>query len=411
MKQSKITLLTSVGAGLEYYDLVIYSLLANFISEQYFPSSNHVASLFATFGILALGNIIRPLGGVIFGIFGDRFGRKKIFAATLLWMAFVTFLMGLMPTFASWGLIATVLFSICRILQGLFFGAELPGAMTLLSEHIDSKQHGFYFGFMIAAVGIGVSLGSFITWMLTKNLTESQMLNWGFRVPFLLGGGLAFVGFFIRKHLPESPKFLKLEQTSIKLTTTIIKKHVGQIFRAIGILLLPASLITFKLVFQVYLHDYYHFEFVDIYLVMTIGYIWSTITLPFFGWVSDITSKKLLIIIAALMMLLLGFPCFHLLQIQSLWTLLGFIIFLETIIAIMAVSYFVLLPLSFQTIIRYTGTAFSYNIAYTIAALIPMAVNYIYGVLKNPSYLIWLFILLAILTIISTITLRVKYAE
>ncbi|EKD45572.1 MAG: major facilitator family transporter, partial [uncultured bacterium] len=201
MKQSKITFLTSVGAGLEYYDLVIYSLLANFISKQFFPSTNHVAALFATFGVLALGNIIRPLGGVIFGIFGDRFGRKKVFANTLLWMAGVTFLMGLIPDFGTIGLTATILFSLCRILQGIVFGAELPGALTLLSEHIDEKRHGLHFGFMIAAVGFGVSLGSFVTWILTTVLTEAEMLAWGFRVPFLLGGGLALIGFYIRKHI------------------------------------------------------------------------------------------------------------------------------------------------------------------------------------------------------------------
>jgi len=411
MKQSKITLLTSVGAGLEYYDLVIYSLLASFISQQFFPSSNRAASMFATFGILALGNIVRPLGGAIFGIFGDRFGRKKIFANTLLWMAFVTFLMGLIPTFSTLGLTATVLFSICRILQGLFFGAELPGAITLLSEHIDTKKHGFYFGFMIASVGIGVSLGSFVTWILTKILTETEMLSWGFRIPFLLGGGLALVGFFIRKHVPETPKFLSIQKSNIKLTSAIVKNHLGQIFKVIGVLLFPASLVTFKLVFQVYLHDFYHFSFADIYLVMTCGYLWSAITLPIFGWASDIIGRKILIIAASLAMVIFSFPIFYLLRIKTLWALFGFIMFNETIIAIMAVSYFVLIPQSFQTVIRYAGTAFSYNIAYTIAALIPMVVNYIYGVLKNPNYLIWMFMLLAIITIISTLTLKVKHDD
>ncbi|OGT09249.1 MAG: hypothetical protein A2V89_00100 [Gammaproteobacteria bacterium RBG_16_37_9] len=408
MKQSKITFLTSVGAGLEYYDLVIYSLLANFISKQFFPSTNHVAALFATFGVLALGNIIRPLGGVIFGIFGDRFGRKKVFANTLLWMAGVTFLMGLIPDFGTIGLTATILFSLCRILQGIVFGAELPGALTLLSEHIDEKRHGLHFGFMISAVGFGVSLGSFVTWILTTVLTEAKMLAWGFRVPFLLGGGLALVGFYIRKHIPETPAFLAKQKSNVKLTRAVIKQHIWRVFNVIGILLFPACFITFMLVLPTYLNNVYHFSFSDIYLVMTYGCIWSSILIPIFGWISDYIDRKILLIVAALVMIIFSFPIFSLLQAGTYLALFAFIMFCETIIAMMASSYFVLLPQAFQTAIRYTGTAFSYNITYTIAALIPLLVNYIYGVLKQPNYVPLVFVLLAAVTVVSTFVFKPK---
>jgi MFS family permease len=411
MKQSKITLLASLGSGLEYYDLVIYSLLASFISKQFFPSSDPVTSLFATFAVFALGYVVRPLGGIIFGILGDRLGRKRVFATTLIWMALVTFLMGLMPTFSTWGLTATILFSICRIGQGLVFGAELPGALTLLSEHIDAKRHGLHFGFMIAAVGVGVSLGSCVTWLLTKTLTETEILAWGFRIPFLLGGILALVGWYTRKHLPETPKFLELKKLKTKLTISVVKNQLGQIINVVGILLFPACLITLQLIFPVYLHDFYHFPFADIYLAMTLGYIWSAIMIPVFGLVSDIIGRKILIIVAALIMIAFSFPIFSLLQIESRWVPFGFVIFWQTIIAIMSASYFVLLPQAFQTVIRYTGTAFSYNITYTIAALLPLVVNYIYGVLKNPRHLAWIFILLAILAILSTLTLEIKHDD
>jgi len=408
VKQSKITFLTSVGAGLEYYDLVIYSLLANFISQQFFPSSSHVASLFATFGVFALGNIVRPLGGVIFGIFGDRFGRKKVFANTLLWMAFATFVMGIIPSFATIGITATILFSVCRLIQGLVFGAEFPGAVTLLSEHVDEKKHGTHFGFMISAVGIGVSLGSMVTWVLAKILTEQEILAWGFRLPFLLGGGLAILGFYIRKNLPETPKFLALKKSKAKITPQVIKNHFWQIFNVIGVLLFPASLVTFKLIFPVYLRDFYHFNLADIYLAMTFGYIWSSIFLPLFGWVSDCIGRKILIVIAGVIVMVCTYPMFLWLQSGNRLALFGFLLYFQTITSSMAASYFVLLPRAFQTVIRYTGIGLSYNITYTIAALTPIGVNYIYGVLKNPNYLIWAFILLAVLTIISTLLLQAK---
>ncbi|MDR1057637.1 MAG: MFS transporter [Coxiellaceae bacterium] len=408
MKQSKITLLTSIGAGLEYYDLIIYGLLANFIGHQFFPSSNHVASLFATFGVFALSNIIRPLGGVILGVFGDRFGRKKIFTNTLLWMAFATFTMGIIPSFAKIGLVATILFSLCRLIQGLVFGAEFPGAVTLLSEHIDKEKHGIHFGFMISTVSIGVSLGSFVTWILTKILTESEMMAWGFRLPFLLGGSLAIVGFYIRRRLPETPKFLALQKSRAVITPTVIKSHLGQVFNVIGILLFPACLVTFKLIFPVYLRDFYHFDLSDIYLATTLGYIWSAVLKPIFGWISDKIGRKVIIIVAGIIVIIGFLPIFLWLQSGNRLALFSFLLFAQTTTASMAASYFVLLPQAFQTVIRYTGVGFSYNVAYTIAALTPLGVNYIYGILKNPMYLVWAFISLAALTVMSTLIFKVK---
>ncbi|MDR1012241.1 MAG: MFS transporter [Coxiellaceae bacterium] len=408
MKQSKITLLTSIGTGLEYYDLIIYSLLANFIGQQFFPSSNHAASLFATFGIFVLSNVVRPLGGVVLGIFGDLFGRKKVFANTLLWMAFATSIMGIIPSFSKIGLVSTIIFSTCRLIQGLVFGAEFPGAITLLSEHIDRKKHGIHFGFMISAAGIGVSLGSFIIWVLTKVLTEKEIISWGFRLPFLFGGSLAMIGFYIRKHLPETPKFLAFKKKGKIISKTIIKNHLWQIFNIIGILLFPACLVTFKLIFPVYLNNFYHFNLSDIYLATTFGYIWSAILKPFFGWISDKIGSRIVIIIIGILAIIGFFPIFSWLQSRSSIALFSFLLFVHTVTASMAASYFILLPQAFQAEIRYTGIGFSYNIAYTIAALTPLGINYIYEMLRAPIYLVWAFIFLAVLTIGNVIIFKPK---
>lgn len=406
MKQSKITFLTSLGAGLEYYDFVIYTLLASFISQQFFPTSNHTAALFAVFGVFAVGNIIRPLGGIIFGIFGDRHGRKNVFANTLLWMALATFLMGITPTFATIGLAATIIFSLCRILQGITCGAEIPGAATFLAEHIDTKHHGKHFGFAFSAVGLGVTFGSFIIWILTKTLTNTQMSSWGFRIPFLLGGSLALIGFLIRKHVPETPAFLAFKTSQNKKTHLHQKQHLQQIIITIGILLFPACLINFMLALPALLHNNYNYSFSDIYLAMTVGYLWSAILLPIFGWLSDHIGRKTMLIIAPLLFIIVGFPIFSTLHSQTRLALFGFIMLIETMIPAMASCYFVLLPRTLPTAIRYTGTALSYNITYTIAALIPLIANFFFGVLHHPSYLIAAFIILALITVISTTLIK-----
>ncbi|MEI8054461.1 MAG: MFS transporter [bacterium] len=408
MKQSKITFLTSLGTGLEHYDFVIYSLLASFISQQFFPGSNHVAALFATFGLFAVGNIVRPLGGIVFGILGDRFGRKNIFANTLLWMAFATVLMGLIPNFAAIGLVATALFSLCRILQGVTFGAEFPGAVTFLSEHVQEKCRGLHFGFMVSAVGLGVSFGSFIIWTLTKILTHEQMLSWGFRLPFLLGGVVAVVGFFIRKHLPETPAFLAQKKPTLRAMMLLGRDHVGQVFHAIGLAIFPTCLLTYFLALPVYLNDIYHYAISDIYLAMTFGYLWSAILFPIFGWFSDYIGRKVLFFVTVLIFILFGFSLFSLLQLETRWALFCFIILGKTISAAMAASYFSLLSQAFPVAIRYTGTALSHNISYSIATLIPLVANYVYEVLKKPNYMAVLFITLAAITAISIVTFKNK---
>jgi MFS family permease len=381
-------------------------LLATFISQQFFPASNRTAALFATFGVFAIGNIVRPLGGIIFGVFGDKFGRKNVFANTLLWMAFATFLMGITPTFSSIGLVATIFFSLCRIVQGITCGAEIPGAMTFLSEHIHEKRHGIHFGFMVSAIGLGVTFGSFIIWILTSVLTDAQMLSWGFRVPFLLGGALALVGFFIRKHIPETPAFLAMKKSTCKAPSVFCKKHIGQILNMMSVLMFPACFVMFFLALPVYLKDIYHYAFSDIYLAMTAGHLWAVVLLPIFGWFSDYVGRKRMLFVAVLVFIVFGYPVFSLLQLEARWALFCFVAFSQTIIAAMAACYFALLPRVFPTEVRYTGTAFSYNIAYTIAAFIPLMANYIYGVIKKPNYVAWLFILLAVITAISTLKLK-----
>lgn len=408
MKQQKITLLTSIGAGLEYYDLVIYSLLAKFISQQFFPGTSQAASLFAAFSVFALGSVVRPLGGVIFGIFGDRFGRKNVFANTLLWMSIATFLMGVTPTFATIGIAATVIFSLCRIVQGMVFGGELPGALTMLAEHIDVKQHGFYFGFMTSALTLGVLLGSFISWLLTKILSDAQILAWGFRLPFLFGGILAVVGFYIRRHVPETPAFLAQQQRGQgnKISFAVVKKHIWKILNIVGVLLLSNCFIVFFLTLPVYFQEAYNYKFSDIYLALTCGYIWSVVILPILGKVSDTIGRKVFLIWSSILMIVFGFPIFSLLQSGSLVALFGFVIFGQTLIAAMSVNYFVLLPRIFPTAIRYTGTAVGYNIALMLSTVTPLVANYVYMVLKKPHYMAWFFLVLSVITIISTLCLR-----
>jgi MHS family proline/betaine transporter-like MFS transporter len=253
---------------------------------------------------------------------------------------------------------------------------------------------------MASSVGLGVTLGSCITWIIASLLNKSQMFAWGFRIPFFFGSIVAVVGFIIRKHLPETLVFLNTQNSSVSSSLFAIFqiKHLKKILIATGIMIFPASLVTFFLVLPVYLHDTYNYEFPNIYLVTTIGHFCTTIFIPLFGWISDkYIARKFLLFLSICFFIVFGFPIFSLLQLGTLWALVLFVLLYQTIISAMASCYFALLPEIFPSQIRYTGTSFSYNIAYTLAASIPLLATYIYEVLKKPFYLVGWFIILAMI--------------
>ena len=350
--------------------------------------------------------------GLLFSVFlGTLKAVKILFANTLFLMAIITVIIGLIPSVATIGFAATIIFSICRILQGSIFGAEVPGAVTFLAEHIEEKKQGFHLGLMSALTGAGVLLGSFITWIVTKLLNEAAMVAWGFRIPFLLGGLLAVVGFIIRKNVAETPKFLKLKQAKVKLSKRVIKEHIGQIINVVGILLFPAAWISLQIVFPVYLHNFYHYAYPDIYLAMTCSYVMSTFMVPVFGWLSDKVGRKTLLIAGGAIAIIFIYPVFSLLESEGHYGVFVFYLFTQTVAAIFTASYYILLPQAFKTVFRYTGTAFSYNLTFSLTALLPLIINYIYGVAKKPSYLIVILVSLAMISIISAFIFKVKHDD
>ncbi|OGT11394.1 MAG: hypothetical protein A2X77_00280 [Gammaproteobacteria bacterium GWE2_42_36] len=401
MKPQKITLLTSVGSGLEYYDFVIYALLASYMAKQFFPEGNYYAGIMGTFCIFAVGYFIRPIGGVIFGLFGDCFGRKKTFLASMLLMAFSTAFMGLLPTYKSIGLSAPIIFALFRVLQGISFGAELPGSLTFLTEHVGNAKRGLHCSFMIASVGLGVTVGSFITYIVSKSLTTQQMFNWGWRIPFLIGGVLAIAGYFIRKQAVETPYFIKNQKKNDFILRELFRKNFWQVMNGIGIIIFPACFIVFVLAMPVYLHQIFNYSMSDIYFVITVGYLWSSLLIPLFGWLSDKVDRKKLLFFPAISIVLFGYFLFKILAFKNFYALLIFILLYQLIIAAMSASYFVMLAEGFPTRVRFTGVAFCYNVAYALAALIPLLVGYLCS--KTSSFAVfWIVLLFAILAVITS---------
>lgn len=394
---NKATFLASLGAGLEYYDFVIYGLMASTLSNLFFAGET-ASHLSKTFAIFALGYIARPVGGILFGMIGDTYGRKKTFLSVMLLMAASTFSIGLLPSYSQAGLFAPAALLVLRLLQGLSFGAELPGAITVINEHSEKKRWGVYTGFVVSSVSLGATLASFILYLLSQALSQNAILAWGWRIPFLLGGVFSLANYFIRKHLNETPEFTQLQKNrktpSLKdPLLTLIRHHKKSLVLGISMTGIMSSLVIFFLSFPTYIHTHFGYEVKNGYLAVTWGMIWSSLSLPLCGLLADKIGKAKIYLLTCLFFLGSCFSLFSLLEIGTLTSLLIFTTLYQTIISFLSVSYFSLIPAIFSTDVRYTGLSFCYNIVYCIIGCTPMFLV----AARSPSLGPWLLTCFALL--------------
>lgn len=209
IEKSKIIVSCLMGNILEWFDFAVYGYLAPIIATQFFPSSSKLASILLTYSVFAIGFIVRPLGAIAFGHIGDTCGRKTALVLSSFVMAIPTFIMGLLPNYASIGVLAPLLLIICRIFQGLSIGGEFTGSFVYLVEQGTPGKKGFFSCWADIGCGLGMILGSLTVAALHSNLAPAEIAEYGWRLPFLSGILLSIVAVFIRSQLKESPEFVQ----------------------------------------------------------------------------------------------------------------------------------------------------------------------------------------------------------
>jgi metabolite-proton symporter len=201
-----------IGATVEWYDFFLYGTVAGIVfSKLYFPTGDPFISTMLAYTTFAVGFVARPLGGVIFGHFGDRIGRKSMLILTLMIMGVATFLIGLIPTYAQIGVWAPILLLLLRIFQGIGLGGEWGGAVLMTYEYASPEKRGLYASLPQIGLSIGLCLAAGIVAFLSYSLTDAQFLSWGWRIAFLLSFVLVLVGLYIRLNIMETPEFAKLK--------------------------------------------------------------------------------------------------------------------------------------------------------------------------------------------------------
>jgi len=398
-QQLKIIGLSCLGGALEFYDFIIFIFFAKTISALYFPSTNQFASLMATFAVFAIGYLARPIGAIFFGHRGDTKGRKSTFALTVSLMAFPTVLIGLLPTYHQIGITASLLLVALRIMQGISVGGEIPGAAVFTAESVNVGQRGISCGFIFMGITSGALLGSIVSSLVVHSLTPDQVLNWGWRIPFILGGLLGFVSAYLRKNMSESPIFEQQQARAHSQKLPIIevlKDYPRQILQGVAIIgLCSASSTLFLLYMPTYLTTFFHYPLKTVMTLNTINFAAFALAIPFMGYLSDKKGRKPIFRLGAVGLILLTYPVFSLFASHELIVLYTTTILLGLVCGLLFGTAPSMLIELFPTKIRYSGFAISYNLAFGIFAgltpLIATGLIHLSGSNLAPAYFLIIF--------------------
>ena len=372
----------AIGNVAEWYDFGIYSYLAGTVLNRvFFPDAGPWAAVY-TLGAFAVAFLVRPLGGLVFGLLGDRIGRTKVLSATVVLMAGATVMLGLVPGHDTIGLLAPALVLFVRMLQGFSAGGEYTGALTLIAEYAPDRRRGYFGSWLEFGTLTGYTLGAGVCATLIAVLPDADMLAWGWRVPFMIALPLGVIGIYLRLRLEDTPAFRQLMERSPALASMSAR-------RAIGIVLVryrTEVIVAGGLVVAWNVTNYVMTNYVPTYLTITLsqygeaGSSQATSTalqvvvmlamlsvVTRLGRLSDRVGRRPVLAVGSLLLVVLGLPAVWLLREGLLGQLVGLLL-LGTCLVCFAAVVPSTLPALFPTLVRYGGLAITFNVFVSLFA-------------------------------------------
>ncbi|MGX4694259.1 MFS transporter [Streptomyces sp. JNUCC 63] len=364
---------SALGNCMEWFDFGVYSYLAATIGKVFFPGASPGAQVLSSFATFAAAFVVRPLGGLVFGALGDRLGRQKVLATTVLMMAIGTFAIGLIPSYATIGIAAPVLLLVARMVQGFSTGGEYGGATTFVAEYSPDRRRGFLSSWLDFGTFVGYALGSALVTLLHFLLTDAEMIAWGWRLPFLIAGPLGVIGLYMRLKLEETPAFQQqLDEHEKSLAQksagsefrTIIKNHWGGLLVCMGLVLLynvTNYMVTGYL--PTYQTETLHRPSGSADVLVLVGMVWIVLLITFIGRLSDHVGRRPVYGVAAAAMIVLAIPSFLLIKMHGTWPPVFGVLILSTLLACFAAPSAATLPALFPTAVRYAAMGIGFNVA------------------------------------------------
>lgn len=367
-QQKKILFLSSLGGVLEFYDFIIYIFLAPFIEKLFFADSSSYVATLKTLAIFSAGYLIRPLGGIFFSHFGDRYGRKVVFLLTVIFMAVPSFAIGLLPTTAQIGVAAPLLLLVFRAMQGLALGGEIPAAITFVSEHVPPSRRGLSLAVLYFGINLGLLLGSLITTILTSILSGEEVLAYGWRIPFILGGFFGIIAIYLRRYLHETAAFASLKRDELQRVPllSLLRTSSLQVFQGLCLVALGSVTVFFYLYWPQYLYQNMHYDYAAMMRVNTIGTLVLNFMIIAGGIAADRFGYRRVYFLCAVTLMIVTYPLFLLFNMGSMTLVICSYIAFSFLFGFIPSAYSSILCSLFPTSVRYSGIALSYNLAYAL---------------------------------------------
>ena len=371
--------LSALGGALEFYDFIVFVFFTAALSKLFFPPdvSDWVRQL-QTYCIFAAGYLARPLGGIVMAHFGDLVGRKRMFTFSIFLMAVPTFAMGLLPTYAEIGIAAPILLLLLRIIQGAAIGGEVPGAWVFVAEHVPDRHVGFACGTLTAGLTVGILMGSLMATFINQSLSPQEVLDYGWRIAFVLGGVFGLLGVYLRRYLSETPVFEEMRQHKALARElpikTVILAHPGSV--ALSMLLtwmLTAAIVVVILMTPNFLQSAYGFAPAVAFKANAVAVICLTAGCLFAGWAVDRYGSGTTFIAGSILLAACVYG-FYTNIAEDPTLLFPFYSLTGFTVGIVGAVPFVMVK-AFPPAVRFSGLSFSYNMAYAIfGGLTPVAV-------------------------------------
>ncbi|MBV7484884.1 glycine betaine/L-proline transporter ProP [Bordetella sp. BOR01] len=383
-KLKKAVTAAALGNAMEWFDFGVYGFVAFALGKVFFPDASPAVQTIAALGTFSVPFLVRPLGGVFFGVMGDRFGRQKVLSLTIIIMAISTFCIGLIPSYHTIGLWAPILLLLCKLAQGFSVGGEYTGAAIFVAEYAPDRQRGFLGSWLDFGSIAGFVLGAGMVVLLQTMLSEPTFLDWGWRVPFFVAGPLGLLGLYLRHAAEETPAFTQQLEKMAKEDRDALQERPTVSFREIFSKYRKALLICIGMVLVTNITYYMLLTYMPTYLSRSLGYseehgvliivvvmIGMLFVQPVVGFASDKIGRKPFLLVGSIGLLLLALPAFKFIGSDNTGLIFLGLLFIAVLLNCLTGVMASTLPALFPTRIRYSALASSFNIAIIVAGLTP----------------------------------------
>jgi metabolite-proton symporter len=415
----QVALASFIGTTIEWYDFFLYGTAAALVFDKlFFPSVSPTIGTLAAFATFGVGFAARPVGGIVFGHFGDRVGRKSMLVISLLIMGLATAAIGILPTYASIGIAAPIALVVLRLAQGLGVGGEWGGAVLMSVEHAPKGKRGLYGSFPQMGVPAGLLLSTLVFAFMQSATTEAAFLSWGWRIPFLFSILLVGVGLFIRMRIMESPTFQQVKDTGTeapKPIVDVVKTHPREVLVAMGMRIAENGVFYIFTVFVLaYAEDTLKLGKSTMLTGVGIAAAVGLVTVPLWGSLSDRFGRKKLYMAGAVFSTLFAFPFFAMVDTKEtvlVWLamVLGVNVGHDLMYGPQAAFYSEM----FGTRVRYSGASLGYQLASVLSggfapliAAALLAANH-----DDPTLVAVYMVVMGVITIVATAFARETYRD